>query len=83
MYAILTLEDERSPLDKMQWTQDGQLLAVSSVRGNVHVFLTKLPMLGASQGTKLAYLTSLLEVTIVSNIENVSYKNFVCLSLKF
>jgi len=47
MYAILTLEDERS-LDRIEWTDDGQLMAVSSPRGMLHIYLTKLPIIGTS-----------------------------------
>jgi len=45
MYAIVTLDDERA-LDRIEWTDDGQLMAVSSPRGIVHVYLTKLPIIG-------------------------------------
>jgi WD repeat-containing protein 19 len=71
MYAIIPLEDERS-LDRISWTDDGQLLAVSTSRGAVHIYLTKLPVLGASHLTKIAYLTSLLEVTLQDNVQQVS-----------
>ena len=71
MYAIITLDDERS-LDRIQWTDDGQLLAVSTPRGNLHVYLTKLPILGAAYQTRVAYLTSLLEVTLQDTILQVS-----------
>ncbi|KAL7981697.1 hypothetical protein Chor_010892 [Crotalus horridus] len=57
-------------LDQLSWTDDGQLLAVSTKRGFIHVFLTNLPILGASYGTRIAYLTSLLEVTVANYIEN-------------
>ena len=70
MYAIIDLEDERG-LDRMEWTEDGQLLAVGTQRGAVHVYLTKLPILGASCGTRIAYLTSLLEVTLQDNVAEV------------
>ncbi|XP_046339799.1 WD repeat-containing protein 19-like isoform X2 [Haliotis rufescens] len=63
MYAIITLDDERG-LDKIGWTDDGQLLAVSTQRGNLHVYLARLPMLAAVTQTRIAHLTSLLEVTI-------------------
>ncbi len=63
MYAIITLEDERG-LDKIGWTDDGQLLAVSTQRGNLHVYLARLPMLASTTQTRIAHLTSLLEVTI-------------------
>jgi len=45
MYAIVTVDDERS-LDRIEWTDDGQLMAVSSPRGILHVYLTKLPIIG-------------------------------------
>ena len=40
--------------------------------GTLLSYLTKLPVLGAAHGTRLAYLTSLLEITIVNNVEEVS-----------
>ncbi|XP_073502065.1 WD repeat-containing protein 19 [Phyllobates terribilis] len=69
MYAIITLDDETKGLDKLSWTDDGQLLAVSTQRGSLNVFLTKLPILGDTSGTKIAYLTSLLEVTVCNLVE--------------
>lgn len=58
-------------LDQLAWTDDGQLLAVSTRRGSLHVFLTKLPILGGACSTRIAYLTSLLEVTIENHVEKV------------
>ncbi|NWS47600.1 WDR19 protein, partial [Probosciger aterrimus] len=69
MYAIINLDDENKGVDKLAWTDDGQLLAVSSRRGSLHVFLTKLPILGDACNTRIAYLTSLLEVTIANHVE--------------
>ncbi|XP_064419402.1 WD repeat-containing protein 19 isoform X2 [Latimeria chalumnae] len=69
MYAIVNLDDETKGLDRLSWTDDGQLLAVSTQRGTLHVFLTKLPVLGDTCGTRIAYLTSLLEVTVVNHVE--------------
>ncbi|XP_064636625.1 WD repeat-containing protein 19-like isoform X3 [Lineus longissimus] len=63
MYAIINLEEERG-LDKISWTDDGQLMAVSTQKGTLHVYLTKLPILGAAYHTRIGYLTSLLEVTV-------------------
>ena len=71
MYAIITLEDERS-LDKIEWSDDGQLLAVTTPRGSLHVYLAKLPMLASINQTRIAHLTSLLEVTIEDNVNGVS-----------
>lgn len=69
VYDIITLDEERN-LDKLGWTDDGQLLAVTSARGTLYVYLSKLPALGASHGTRIAYLTSLLEVTILDPIHH-------------
>ena len=71
MYAIITLEDERS-VDKIEWSDDGQLLAVTTPRGSLHVYLAKLPMLASIHQTRIAHLTSLLEVTIEDNVNGVS-----------
>lgn len=65
------LSPPRPGLDQLSWTDDGQLLAVSTQKGTLHVFLTKLPILGDSFGTRLAYLTSLLEVTVFNQVEEV------------
>ena len=72
MYAIITLEDERA-LDRIMWTDDGQLLGVSTAKGALHVYLTKLPILGATSNTRMAFLTSLLEITLQDNINQVIY----------
>ncbi|NXW63068.1 WDR19 protein, partial [Eurystomus gularis] len=69
MYAIINLDDENKGVDQLAWTDDGQLLAVSTRRGSLHVFLTKLPVLGDACSTRIAYLTSLLEVTIANHVE--------------
>lgn len=73
LYAIVNLEEESKGLTGIEWTEDGQLLAIGTQRGFMHVYLTKLPILGDSHGTRLAYLTSLLEVTVVNPIEQVRY----------
>ncbi|KAM3864863.1 WD repeat-containing protein 19 [Diretmus argenteus] len=67
--SIIHLSDETKGLDQLNWTDDGQLLALSTQRGTLHVFLTRLPILGDSFGTRLAYLTSLLEVTVSNQVE--------------
>uniref|UniRef100_A0A3P8TSU1 WD repeat domain 19 n=1 Tax=Amphiprion percula TaxID=161767 RepID=A0A3P8TSU1_AMPPE len=70
--SVVQLDDETKGLDQLSWTDDGQLLAVSTQKGTLHVFLTKLPILGDSFGTRLAYLTSLLEVTVSNQVEGES-----------
>ena len=68
---VITLDDERG-LDHMDWSEDGQLLAVSTNKGNLHVYLSKLPLLGSACQTRVAYLTSLLEVTVASAVEPIA-----------
>ncbi|XP_066242265.1 WD repeat-containing protein 19 [Saccopteryx leptura] len=68
-YAIINLDDEVKGLGTLSWTDDGQLLALSTQRGSLHVFLTKLPILGDACSTRIAYLTSLLEVTVANPVE--------------
>lgn len=71
-YTFSSMSHSPPPgLDQLSWTDDGQLLAVSTQKGSLHVFLTKLPILGDSFGTRLAYLTSLLEVTVCNQVEGV------------
>lgn len=65
MLNMITVEDEQS-IDSIQWSDDGQLLAVSGIEGNLHVYLTKLPVLGSVSSQKLAHLSSLYEVSIYS-----------------
>jgi WD repeat-containing protein 19 len=61
-----------SSSEHMEWSEDGQLLAVSTNKGNLHVFLSKLPLIGSAYQSRIAYLTSLLEVTIASVLDNPS-----------
>lgn len=60
---VLTV-DEETRLDQMEWTHDGQILAASSARGVIHAFLAKLPLLGSSCGHRMAFLSSLQEVSV-------------------
>ena len=69
---VINIDDERG-LDKIEWSEDGQLLAVSTTRGNMHVYLSKLPLLGSSCNSRVAYLTSLLEVTVTGVLEAESH----------
>ena len=47
--------------------------------GFLLTFLTKLPQLGSSYGTRVAYLSTLLQVTVVNNVEDVSLYMYVCM----
>ncbi|GIY23360.1 WD repeat-containing protein 19 [Caerostris extrusa] len=65
MLHMITVDDEQF-IDGIQWSDDGQLLALAGGEGNLHVYLTKLPVLGSVCGQKLAHLSSLYEVSIYS-----------------
>ena len=52
-------------------SNDGQLLAVSGTSGSLHVYLTRLPVLGDCFQTKIAVLTSLTEISVINDVEQV------------
>lgn len=73
--TVHTLDSEGN-VEHVAWSEDGQLLAVSTRSGNLVVFLSCLPMLASVCGTKIAVLSSLNEVTLHSyNFEKVPSVN--------
>jgi WD repeat-containing protein 19 len=60
---ILTLPDQAG-LKNVEWSSDGQLLAVSSSQGVISVFVTKLQSIYAVAPPRIALLSSLAEVSI-------------------
>ena len=58
------LENEYGALQKVEWTDDGQILSVSSRNGNVHCFLTKIPVMFDAHDTRVLFLTSLRELCV-------------------
>eukprot|EP01063_Lacrimia_lanifica_P024005 TRINITY_DN3196_c0_g2_i1.p1 TRINITY_DN3196_c0_g2~~TRINITY_DN3196_c0_g2_i1.p1 ORF type:complete len:1456 (+),score=570.56 TRINITY_DN3196_c0_g2_i1:76-4443(+) len=58
------LENEYKALQKVEWTDDGQILTVSSTNGNIHTFLTKIPVMHDAYGTRVLRLTSLRELVV-------------------
>ncbi|KAK7874235.1 hypothetical protein R5R35_006274 [Gryllus longicercus] len=70
--SVLTLDDESSVVH-LAWSEDGQLLAVASQTGSVHVYLSQLPLVTSVCGTQIAVLSSLTELTLFSfDLENKS-----------
>lgn len=57
--------------------------AITCFIGTLLSYLTKLPVLGAAHGTRLAYLTSLLEITIVNNVEEVGILMFSLIHVRY
>ncbi|XP_053210855.1 WD repeat-containing protein 19-like isoform X2 [Panonychus citri] len=72
--SVLVIEDEKS-VEWLEWTDDGQLLAMTTASGAVHVYLTKLTIIGSTFGSRAAYLSSLLEVTVVNVLNETNDEN--------
>lgn len=60
---ILNLTDQ-SGVRNISWSNDGQLLGVSTSQGSLTVFVTKLPLLSAISPPRIALLSSLAEVSL-------------------
>jgi len=63
IHDIVKLDNDRL-VSHCEWTDDGQLVGVASWCGSLCVYLTQLPIIGASYRTRIAYLTSLQEITL-------------------
>lgn len=61
--SILSLPDQAG-VKNIDWSSDGQLLAVSTNQGALTVFVTKLHALFAVYPPKIALLSSLTEVSL-------------------
>lgn len=59
--SVVTLPEDA---ERMDYSADGQLLAVATKDGSVSVFLSKLPMLAAAYNNRVALLSSLTQITI-------------------
>ncbi|KAI8918944.1 hypothetical protein BC831DRAFT_481578 [Entophlyctis helioformis] len=63
--SLITLENERDALVKLQFSDDGQFLTVSTKDGSLHTYLSKLPTLGHTWANRIAHLISLSDVAVV------------------
>lgn len=52
-------------VEKLGWSADGQVLSVGTDDGNICNYLAALPTVYAVHGNKIAYLTSLLEISVM------------------
>mmetsp|Transcript_45688 Transcript_45688/g.108618 ORF Transcript_45688/g.108618 Transcript_45688/m.108618 type:complete len:1374 (-) Transcript_45688:21-4142(-) len=57
-----------SKVTQMHWSDDGELLSFCTEAGWVYCFLAKLTALSGTCNTRLAYLTSLREMTVIEGI---------------
>ncbi|KAH6596396.1 hypothetical protein BASA50_005102 [Batrachochytrium salamandrivorans] len=62
--SLITLETERGLMNKLQFSDDGQYLTVSTKDGSLYTYLSKLPALGHIWFNRVAYLSSLSDVTV-------------------
>ena len=67
----MNLDEQNITLSKLDWSEDGQLLAVSTTNGAIHVFLTKLPLLASVFSHRIAYMTSLKEISIYDHLSKI------------
>nr|CAD7453895.1 unnamed protein product [Timema tahoe] len=75
--SVISLEQENG-IEHLSWSKDGQLLALSTRGGSVHVFLSRLPMVHSVYALHLAILTSLTEISIYAY--DVDNKALFCLN---
>lgn len=61
--SIIVLAQETG-LDRIAWSEDGQLLAVCTHQGSVNMYLSQLSTLTAVCGVRIAILSSLTEVSL-------------------
>ena len=55
---------DEGDVDSMAWTNDGQILTVSTTGGYVFNYLTSIPQLSAAHGSHLLYLSSLRSLSL-------------------
>jgi len=65
----LSFDSEQGNLSKMQWTTDAQILSVSTKTGTIFSFLSKVPQVHSAQGTSVAFLSSLREISVVNALD--------------
>lgn len=56
---------QEDAISGLSWCPDGQILTVATSAGDVFNFLARMPRVHASYGPRVAYLSSLREVSVV------------------
>lgn len=57
-------EGEAGQLNELNWTDDGQIITVSSLSGTVYAFMTRLPSLCVGNSSRILYMSSLSELSV-------------------
>ena len=52
----------------LEWTEDGQILTLSTSSGVVRNYLAQMPTVHDAWGSRLAYLSSLREISVVDTL---------------
>jgi hypothetical protein len=60
----------------LDWSEDGQLLGLATMNGSIQVFLTKLPLLASVYQRRIAFMTSLKEISIYDHLSKTKVLNF-------
>lgn len=61
--SVITLAQETG-IDGVEWSADGQLMAVCTSSGSLNVYVSNMPTLAAVCGSRIAILSSLLEASV-------------------
>eukprot|EP00940_MAST-03C_sp_MAST-3C-sp2_P000948 g948.t1 len=62
---IVRIDTRREKPTSISWSLDGQILTVGTSIGRVHNFVANIPLMHDSSGSRMAYLSSLQEATIL------------------
>jgi WD40 repeat protein len=62
--SVLTVEED--DVERLSWSEDGQLLGVVTHSGTIYIYLSQLPIIWSVFNTHVAVLTSLTELTLYS-----------------
>ncbi|XP_033607097.1 WD repeat-containing protein 19 isoform X3 [Cryptotermes secundus] len=62
--SVLTVEEDE--VERLSWSEDGQLLGVVTHSGTIYIYLSQLPIIWSVFNTHAAVLTSLTELTLYS-----------------
>lgn len=60
----MTVEEDE--VERLSWSEDGQLLGVVTHSGTIYIYLSQLPIIWSIFNTHAAVLTSLTELTLYS-----------------
>lgn len=78
--AVISVDDD-SGVERIAYSEDGQLLGVATGNGAFRVYLTRLPILAAVYNNTVALLTALTQVTL--HQLQLSLHSKVCIKIFF